>query len=160
RASVACDWYTGPLDVLVRFFPAEWLPRLPAATGWQRFFASGQTPVCNPGHAVLSQSKRFPLVWDRLTIPLPAWRSLVPETRSPGEVGEKRAGAWVRKPALGHEGKDIGIDGVTDADAWQRIRRAAAKEPGAWIAQRRFEVLPLSTPDGLLYPCLGVYVID
>jgi len=159
RASIACDWHAGPLDVLVRFFPAEWLPRLSAATGWQRFFASGQTPACNPGQAVLTQSKRFPLVWDRLSTPLPTWRSLLPETRSPEEVAGN-GGGWVLKPALGHEGKDIGIDGVTDADAWQRIRRAAAKEPGSWVAQRRFEVLPLSTPDGLLYPCLGVYVID
>jgi hypothetical protein len=67
---------------------------------------------------------------------------------------------WVLKPALGHEGLDVGIEGVTGPAEWRRIRRAAGWFPGAWAAQRRFEVPPLPTPDGPLYPCLGVYVID
>src|SRR5262249_12702149 len=67
----------GPLDVLFRFLPADWLPRLPARTGWARFLAGGRTPACNPAYAVLTQSKRFALAWDRLTTPLPHWRALL-----------------------------------------------------------------------------------
>jgi hypothetical protein len=67
---------------------------------------------------------------------------------------------WVVKPALGFEGKDVGISGVTGGVDWQRIRRAAAKNPEAWVAQRRFECLPLLTPEGPMFPCLGIYVID
>src|SRR5205823_13633496 len=59
-----------------------------------------------------------------------------------------------------HEGKDVGIRGVSEPDAWRRIRRAAARDPDAWAAQRRFDAPPLATPEGPLYPCLGVYVID
>jgi hypothetical protein len=66
----------------------------------------------------------------------------------------------VLKPALGHEGRDVGIDGVTEPAAWSAIRRAAARDPDAWAAQRRFAVPELPTPEGPLYPCLGVYVID
>jgi glutathionylspermidine synthase len=160
RAGVAADWYAGPVDLLLRFFPADWLPRLPALTGWQALVTGGQTPVCNPASAVLTQSKRFPLTWDCLATPLPTWRALLPETRSPRDVPGREDADWVLKPALGHEGLNVGIKGVTEPADWRGIGRAAYWFPGAWAAQRRFDVLALPTPDGPLYPCLGVYVID
>ncbi len=159
QAHIECDWYRGPVDLLIRFLPAEWLPRLPAATRWQAFLSGGRTPVCNPGYAVLSQSKRFALTWDRLSTPLPTWGALLPATCSPREVNGQ-ATSWVLKPALGHEGNNIGIHGVTDAEDWREIARAAARAPDVWAAQQRFDPLPLQTPEGLLYPCIGVYVID
>jgi nucleoside-diphosphate-sugar epimerase/glutathionylspermidine synthase len=156
----ACDWDRGPLDLLFRFLPAEWLPQmLPAAT-WHRLFAGGQTLLCNPVHAILSQSKRFPLVWDRLETPLPTWRALLPETRSPTEVPDLERGHWVLKPALGHEGHNVRLHAVTAPDEWLRLLRSVRKRPDSWAAQRRFDPIPLPTPEGLLYPCLGVYVID
>jgi glutathionylspermidine synthase len=160
QAVAACAGDGGTLDLLFRFFPAEWLPQLPPCTSWSRLAHGGRTPVCNPAYAVLTQSKRFPLVWDRLTTPLPMWRALLPETVRPRHVGRGDIDGWVLKPALGHEGHNIGIRGVTGSQAWQRIARAAWWRPRAWAMQRRFTVLPLPTPDGPLYPCLGVYVID
>ncbi len=160
QARVQCAWHSGPVDLVVRFFPVEWLPRLPARTAWQGFLAGGRTPVCNPGSAVLTQSKRFALVWDELSTPLPTWRALLPVTCSPHEVNGDLADGWVLKPALGHEGCNVAIGGVNDKEDWSRLRAEALRDPGAWAAQRRFELLPLSTPEGLLYPCLGVYVID
>jgi nucleoside-diphosphate-sugar epimerase/glutathionylspermidine synthase len=155
-----CDWDRGPLDFLFRFLPAEWLPEmLPAAT-WRRLFAGGRTLLCNPGHAILTQSKRFPLVWDRLKTLLPTWRSLLPETRSPAEVSDLERGHWVLKPALGHEGHNVRLHAITAPDDWQRLVRSVRKHPDGWAAQRRFDPIPLATPEGLLYPCLGVYVID
>jgi hypothetical protein len=144
----------------VRFFPAEWLPRLDPATGWENFFAGGHTPACNPGYAVLTQSKRFSLVWDQMVTPLPTWRALLPPTYAPRDVDGPLDECWVLKPALGHEGKDVAVGGVTEPDEWRRVRRAALRNPGAWAAQRRFEAVPLATPEGPLNPCLGVYVID
>ncbi|MDQ3036587.1 MAG: glutathionylspermidine synthase, partial [Myxococcota bacterium] len=46
------------LDGLMRFFPAEWLPRLLLRGSWWRFFRGGETPVASPGVALVSQSKR------------------------------------------------------------------------------------------------------
>jgi glutathionylspermidine synthase len=158
-AGAACAEYRGPLDLAFRFFPAEWLPQLPAHTGWEYLLNGGPTPVCNPVGAVLTQSKRFPLVWDRLRTPLPTWRALLPATRAPGCVPLGGAD-WVLKPALGHEGYNIGIRGLTASAAWRRICWSARWNPRAWAAQRRFVPLPLPTPEGPLYPCLGVYVID
>jgi glutathionylspermidine synthase len=150
--------HVGPLDLVFRFFPAQWLPRLPRQTGWQQLAGGG--PVCNPVAAVLTQGKRFPVVWNRLATPLPTWRVLLPETRDPRRVPPGDGDSWVLKPALGHEGQDVGIRGVTDADDWRGIRRRAWWCPGAWAAQRRFVPWALPTPEGPMYPCLGMYVID
>jgi glutathionylspermidine synthase len=159
HAEVECATHQGPVQAVLRFFPAEWLPGLPRGLGWPAFFAGGLTPVCNPACAVLTQSKRFALTWDELATPLPTWRVLLPETRNPAAV-RNSLDNWVLKPALGHEGRDVALAGVSNADDWQRIRSAALRDEAAWAAQRRFETLPLPTPDGPLYPCLGVYAID
>ncbi len=160
QARVQSAWYSGPVALVFRFFPAEWLPRLPARTGWQNFLAGGRSAVCNPAYAVLTQSKRFPLVWDDLSTPLPTWRALLPATWSPRDVAGELEDGWVLKPALGHEGDSVAMPGVSDPADWQQIRRTALKNPDAWAAQQRFETLPLATPEGPTYPCLGIYVID
>ncbi len=50
------------LSALLRFFPVEWLPNLRNDT-WKIFFDKTVTAQLNPGQAVLSQGKRFPLTW-------------------------------------------------------------------------------------------------
>jgi len=148
-----------PVGLLLRFFPAEWLPNLPRASGWRLHFAEGRTPSSNPGTALLTQSKRFPLVWDELRTPVPTWRALLPETRDPRDV--KRCDeSWVLKPALGRVGEGIGLHGTTTTADWRKIRRSVRWWPGYWAAQRRFTVRPLDTPDGPAQACLGVYVVD
>ena len=52
-----------PVDLLVRFFPAEWLPNLRRRSLWEPWFCAGKTAMSNPGIALFGQSKRFPLVW-------------------------------------------------------------------------------------------------
>jgi glutathionylspermidine synthase len=159
-AHTTCESYTGPIDLVFRFLPAEWLRHLPRSTMWPRLVHGGATPVCNPVYAVLSQSKRFPLVWDRLAVRLPMWRSLLPESRRPQRFTIANEGDWAIKPALSHEGHDIGMSGVTDASDWRSIRRRAWWNPAAWVCQRRFTPIALPTPEGSVYPCLGIYVID
>lgn len=149
------------LHGVLRFYPGEWLPRLLLSASWWRFFRGGRTPVTNPGIALASQSKRFPLTWDRLGLAMPAWRALLPETRDPrAREVDLASGGWVLKPVLGRVGEDIGLPGVTTAKAWSEITRAARRRPEAWIAQRVFETRAIETPLGAMYPCLGVFVID
>jgi glutathionylspermidine synthase len=73
---------------------------------------------------------------------------------------EREADNWVLKPALGHEGHNVALHGVNDAKDWQRVCAEAARNPDCWVLQRRFTVESLSSPEGPMYPCLGVYVID
>lgn len=156
-------WLAGderPVDLIVRFFPAEWLPNLPRASAWACFFRGGATPQSNPGAALLAQSKRFPLVWDELRTPLPTWRALLPETRDPREARWRADDGWVLKPAMGRVGEGVGIRGVTPGTEWRKIARAARWQPAHWVAQRRFEARPMTRGDGVVYPCVGVYTVD
>ena len=149
----------GALDVLVRFFPAEWLAELPRKTKWQRWFAGGRTTASNPGTALLTQSKRFPLVWDSLDTALPTWRRLLPETRALRDVPWRSGDEWVIKPALGRVGAGVGIGGETVPEDWKAIIRGARRYPHDWVAQRRFAAQPLETEEGVRYPGIGVFTI-
>jgi len=160
RAWLVADWWEGPLDAVVRFFPGEWLPGLPRGCGWRGLFAGGLTPVANPATALLTQTKRFPLVWDALRTELPTWRALLPETRDPRDAPWRRDESWVLKPALGRVGDGIGLAGVVPPRELRKIHRAATWHPRDWVAQRRFTSQPLLHDGVPRHPCLGVYTID
>jgi glutathionylspermidine synthase len=147
------------LDLVFRFFPAEWLPRLPRATRWPLLLDPRRVHLLNPISAVLTQSKRFPLLWDQLATPLPTWRAFLPETRSPTNVDWEDAD-WVFKPALGHEGDRVIVSGVSDDADQRRFVAAVRRDPTGYVAQRRFVATPIATPDGLGYPAIGVFVVD
>lgn len=157
---LATDWQQDPVDFLVRFFPAEWLADMPRASGWQHYFSDQRVPACNPTTAFLTQTKRFPVIWDELKTPLPTWRKLLPETLEPRQVKNAANGEWVYKPALGRVGEMIGIPGITDAKTLQDIQRHVKKHPDYWVVQRRFDPVPMVTPYGMGYPCIGVYTIN
>jgi len=172
EAHARTAWFDGRLDALARFYPAEWLPNLPASArwpfswrrgasdGWRAFFRGSHTPQANPGAALLVQSKRFPLCWDELATPLPTWRALLPETRAPRDVDWRGDPAWMVKPALGRVGEAIGLRDVVEPREWKSIERAARRFPSDWAAQRRFDAAPLDVHGQPAWPCLGVYVID
>lgn len=161
HAWVESAWFLGEIDAMIRFFPGEWLPNLPRSCGWKHFFRGGRTPVSNPASALLTQSKRFPLIWDDLERDLPTWRRLLPETRDPrGVPRNERGGDWVLKPALGRVGDGIGLAGVTPGRELEKIRRNARWFPSCWAAQRRFEAVPHRAGEQAVYPCVGVYTVD
>ena len=160
HASLETDWVSGPVDAVLRFYPGEWMPNLPGACGWTSYFDGTQTPVSNPATALLTQSKRFPLIWDRLRTALPAWRALLPETRDPRDVRWQGSGDWVLKPALGRVGEDVAIAGVTPAQDSTRIAADVRRHPSHWIAQRRFVATPLIIAGVERYPGIGVYTVN
>jgi glutathionylspermidine synthase len=153
---IAC----GAAAALVRFYQGEWLARLPARLGWEHFIRGGRTPVTNPGVAVLSESKRLPLVWDRLNTAVSLWRELLPETRAPGDAPWTRDEAWLVKSALSNTGDDVGMRDLLKPQQWRALRWAVRFQPGRWLAQRRFESVAVTTPDGARHACIGVYTID
>jgi hypothetical protein len=124
----------GPLDMVVRFFQAEWLREEP-------YFRGARTPIANPGLAVLAESKRLPLLWPELSSEMPTWRRLLPETRAVAGGGE-----WLWKKAYSNTGDHVTVR----APLWK----------SSWAAQRRFVTLAIDTPEGPRQPCLGVYVLD
>jgi glutathionylspermidine synthase len=150
----------GAVAGIVRFFPAEWMPLLPRNSGWQGYYEDS-VPSSNHPSALLVQSKRLPLIWDRLSADTTRWRELLPETRSPDWTGIKRSGEWVYKPAFGRVG-----DGITIREAMSRkerhlIEAAAIMSPKRWVMQRRFNSRPLAAADGTSrHVCIGGFVVD
>ena len=145
---------------MVRFYQAEWVSRLPKKSGWRHFFRGGRTPVASPPLAVISESKRFPLVWERLATPLPTWRALLPETRDPRDVPWSDDHAWLLKTALCNNGDTVNIRELLPSAAWRKTRWQALFSPGQWVAQRRFHSVPLPTPLGLRHVCIGIYTVN
>jgi glutathionylspermidine synthase len=160
RASLEAAWFRGPLDLVVRFFPAEWLGALPRASGWPHLFGTGRTPLSNPATAILVQSKRWPLIWNRLDTPVPVWRALLPETRESRDVPWRTSRDWVLKPALGRVGEGVGLADCIGVKDLRAIARSATWQPGHWVAQRRFDTMPVCIGGAPVYPCLGVYTVD
>jgi glutathionylspermidine synthase len=160
RARVCVGDRVIDVGAVVRFYQAEWLTRLPRATGWENLLVGGCTPVCNPGTSLLTESKRFPLTWDALPTPTDHWRRLLPETRDPRDAPWRDDDGWLLKSAYCNTGDTVAHRGDGDSARWRSAARWAAWSPGSWVAQRRFETVPLDSPIGPVYPCVGVYVVD
>jgi glutathionylspermidine synthase len=153
-------WYCGPLNAIVRFYQAEWLARLPGRLNWGHFFRGGTTRVANPALAVISESKRFPLVWEKLSTALPTWQALLPETRDPRDAPWSSDDSWLLKAAMCNTGEAIGVREWMTRGEWLRTKMAVQLFPSNWVAQRRFESVPVSTPVGLRHACVGVYTVN
>ena len=148
------------LDGVVRFYQAEWLCCLPRSTGWRDLLQSQQLPVTNSTVSVLSESKRFPLTWEKLTSPSNVWRSLMPECRNPRDVGNNDWDDWVLKVSYTNTGDEIKICGLLPQRERQRAIRQALSRPHSWVAQKRFQTQPLESVRGPVYPCVGIFVIN
>jgi len=148
----------GYLDGIIRFFPLEWLMNLSRKSGWQGYFES-ETLSCNHPAAIFTQSKRLPLVWDKLDTDISMWKNLLPETKSPKEVkfdDEK----WIFKPALGRVGEGISIkEAITDSEM-KNIKKAVRIVPSEWIAQRKFKSKALEINGESYHLCIGVFTVD
>jgi glutathionylspermidine synthase len=153
-------WFRGPVSLIVKYYQAEWLARLPRKFGWGKFFRGGKTPVANPPLAVISESKRFPLLWDELSNQMPTWRSLLPETRDPCDAPWSSDDGWLLKTAMCNNGDTICIQDSMSHKAWLRLRMSVQLSPGNWIAQRRFDSVPVLTPVGPRHVCIGVYTVN
>jgi len=160
RAHVALGQHLEPVDFVVRFFQAEWLPGLPRRVEWKPLVAGGRTPVANPGIAVLLESKRFPLTWERLATPLAAWRELLPETRELARATWQTDPSWVLKSAYSNNGDDVLNRELSPPAEWRRGARSFALARRHGLAQRRFEPHPVDTPWGPMHVCIGVYTVN
>src|SRR5262249_23855572 len=54
----------------------------------------------------------------------------------------------------------VGIPGVTGSKDYDEILLAARKHELQWVAQERFEVVPVACEEGNVFPCVGVYTVD
>jgi hypothetical protein len=147
------------LGAIVRFYQAEWLATCRTAP-FLRHLTSSRTPISNSLTAIIGESKRLPLTWDHLRTAMATWRSLLPETREVHDAPWKTSDEWLLKTALCNTGDTVSIRELMTPRQWRSVCRDAWLRPRKWIVQRRFETIPVSTPLGPLFPCVGVYVVD
>jgi glutathionylspermidine synthase len=161
KAFLAADWAKGPVEFVFRFFPTEWLTALPRRCAWWHLLGSSQTPLCNPAAAIVSQSKRFPLLWREIQAELPAWRALLPRTFDTREIDQTiPIKSRVFKPIFGRVGDMIKMDGLTAEKEARLIDRSIRRHPKMWVAQERFDAVPLCSPIGDFFPCIGIYTLN
>lgn len=151
--------YEGEVDGIIRYFPVEWL-RNYWFSGWSGYFTA-KLPQCNPPIALYSQSKRVPLVWDKLGVSCPTWKSLLPQSLEPLSVPPSSNLEWVYKPALGRVGDGVTIYEALPPKEYKRYISEARRYPKHWVAQRRFHSQPVLTEDGKPYHlCVGVFTVS
>jgi hypothetical protein len=160
RAFLDSICFRGEIALIVRFYQGEWLAQLPRHVRWQRLFVGGRTPVANPGSAILTESKRLPLVWDELGIACSTWKRVLPETRDPRDAPWRRDAGWLLKTAFCNTGDSVTIRELLPKETWRKRWIDVALFPRQWVAQRRFETIAIDTPMGMMFPCIGVYTID
>jgi glutathionylspermidine synthase len=162
KARIENQWCRAPVSAIVRFYQVEWLARLPRplAAAWRPMFAGGRTPIVNTGTAALTESKRLPLVWDRLSVPVPTWRRLLPETRPLAAAPWAQDEGWILKTAYCNTGDTVTMRSALPASEWRWRAWSARLRPRAWVAQRRFETVPIADHGVRVFPCIGVYTVD
>jgi glutathionylspermidine synthase len=157
-ASVTGEFGERRLGAIVRFYQAEWLPKLRSRTDWEYLIARGKTPVSNPGIAAISESKRLALLL--ADVKAPTLSQLLPETRDPRDADWPSGDGWVLKAAMSNNGDTVCIKSEMNAHTWSRISREILRKPELWAAQRRFRSKPMDSPAGPIFPCIGVYTVN
>jgi glutathionylspermidine synthase len=155
-----------PIDAAVRFFPGEWMHRLPNIRTWQR--VALHLPMLNPLHRLIRQSKMIFALWHEAGGLDPADLTLLerhaPATEPfdagsiPRFVAERER--LVLKGVFGRMGDSVVIGALVSESQWSEALAAAARSAEAFCVQERFRVRPLASGAGLLYPAIGIYLVN
>jgi len=151
------SWSDIAVSAIIRFYQIEWLCALSRGTGWQRLLESREMPVLNPTISAISESKRFPLLFQD-SMSCPTWKAFLPECRDPREISVDWD-SWVLKACFSNTGDHVLLVGDLPRKQKQTAIRRAQRKPYEWVAQRRFTTVPLETIRGPVFPCVGVFVV-
>ncbi len=156
-----------PCQAAFRFYPGEWYAWLENGRDWRR--AAPVLPMMNPLRRLLRQSKRLYTLWqdpdllnagDRAFVAAHTPAS-VPFDPARREEWEAAPAGWVLKRAFGRMGDAVVMGNLVPPAAWRDALAGAARTPGEWLMQARFDVTPLAlNGDRPLYPTLGVYLVN
>jgi glutathionylspermidine synthase len=155
-----------PIDAAFRFYPGEWMPRLPNFATWRRI--GPRLPMMNPVRHLVRQSKKMFALWhedtgtdaeERALLEAHCPRTYPFDAAEVGRLREEREG-WVLKRAFGRMGDAVVMGSLVSPAAWDEALAEAAKAPADWCVQACFRVLPLDFEAGSLYPTLGAFVVN
>lgn len=160
------EFFDQPVDVVLRFYPGEWFRWLPNLAEWSE--AAPHLPMMNPLRRLIRQSKKLFIRWAQGDLLAETDRCFVREHAPLSEPFEPRDRArwiaeqprWVLKEAFGRMGDSVVIGALVREAEWARALDEAARRPGDFLMQERFEVAPLAFQEGPLYPALGVFLVN
>lgn len=154
------------IDAAFRFFPGEWIPRLPNIRTWLK--VAPRLPMMNPLRRLLRQSKTMFALWREMKFLDSRDRQLLDEhcpwtesfdvERIPLLIEERDR--WVLKGAFGRMGDSVVIGALVTEKEWSEALARAALTPRDFCVQERFRVRPLLFEQGPLYPTIGAYVVN
>jgi hypothetical protein len=151
------------IDAAVRYYPGEWFQHLPNRDAWEKSLP--RLPMMNPLRRLIRQSKRLYAFWrdpellnavDRAFIEAHTPRTVPFEMLS--DWGDRSN--WVLKRAFGRMGDAVVMGSLVSEEAWAKAIAEAAKNPTEWLMQEKFEVASLDLHERLLFPGLGVYLVN
>jgi glutathionylspermidine synthase len=154
------------VDAAFRYYPGEWMPRLPNFETWRRL--NPGLPMMNPLQSLVRQSKLVFALWQADTGVSEGERELLArhcpktylfEAAAMPWLREERE-SWVLKRAFGRMGDSVIMGNLVTEGAWLEALVEASRRPEEWCMQERFSVQPLAFADGPLYPALGAYVVN
>lgn len=148
------------IDAIFRFTPLEWLKDMKPKF-WDGYFDT-ITTSCNHPVAIFAQTKRFPLIWDKLEkegLKLDTWKKYLPETIEVKKA--KGRDGFIFKPACGRVGEKISIKEACTKDEYKEILKDVKKHPNEYLAQKKFISKPVIDEDGKeFHVCLGSYTVN
>jgi glutathionylspermidine synthase len=155
-----------PIDAAFRFYPAEWMPRLPNLDTWLR--VGPRLPMMNPVHRLVRQSKTMFALWAEERYLDPEDRALLerycpvtePVSAASGDRLRDERERWVLKRAFGRMGDSVVIGALCSAKEWEAAVAEAIRAPGEFCMQERFAVRPVEFRVGPLYPAVGAYLVN
>ncbi len=155
-----------PVEAAFRFYPGEWMPRLPNFPLWRKWGRA--LPMMNPLRHLVRQSKLMFALWeadpalspeDRELLRLHCPRTLLFHRELVPRLREERDG-WVLKRAFGRMGDAVVMGNLVTEREWEAALTEALRSPRGWCAQERFTVRPLAFAGGPLFPALGAFVVN
>ncbi len=158
-----------PVDVVYRFFPGEWLADVENAGALLDALRAGAVRMINPLTSLIAQSKRTMALWHERPELFTAEevdlvRRHLPRTETfrTAELGRYRRDRerLVVKRCFGRVGEEVLMGSHCGDAEWADWLGWPASEPGAWIVQERFEVLPEEVEGDRLHACYGPYVVE
>jgi glutathionylspermidine synthase len=152
-----------PVDVLYRYFLADWMQELPNLANFIEGYRRGAFRMVNGFGQLVCQTKKVMAFWyDHLDRFTPEERKLI-KTHVPftqlysRRKAERRRRHVAVKRGFGNMGNEVVLGPLLNRDEFLECLDAIDQEPNEWVIQDFFNVIPDA---GGMYPCYGAYMID
>lgn len=150
-----------PVDVVYRYFLADWMQELPNLSNFLDGYRRGAFRMVTGFGQLVCQTKKVMAFWrDHRSLFTAGERCLidahVPRTRLYSKRAARRRRQVVKR-GFGHMGNEVIVGPLLDRREYLELLDRVEEEPDEWVIQEFFRVKPDARK---MYPCYGAYMID